>query len=143
MMTSQTLESADLTKHKRSRYFKNGTLFFLQIKKTHLLRFKGYLIPKNSFVAEVTFKSILYGLLRFHFCISVRQIVFDINKIKYYWMFGILFHILQKSSIHWASDLNQVWRTNCRHDMTILFFNDIIFSFTIFRSWSKFYVHII
>ena len=33
MMTSQILKSVDFTKTQKSRYLKNETLFFLQIKK--------------------------------------------------------------------------------------------------------------
>ena len=33
MMTSQILNSVDVTKTQKSRYLKNKTLFFLQIKK--------------------------------------------------------------------------------------------------------------
>ena len=37
----------------KSRYLKNGTLFFLQIK--NLIALQGLLYGKNSLVAEVTF----------------------------------------------------------------------------------------
>ena len=57
MMMSQILKSVDFTKTQKSRYLENKTLFFLQIKKNHLLHVKGYFIAKNSFVVEVAFKS--------------------------------------------------------------------------------------
>ena len=52
MMILQILKAVDFTKTQKSRYLKNETLFFLQIKKF----IKGYLIVKNGFVAEVIFK---------------------------------------------------------------------------------------
>ena len=54
MLTSQILKFVDFRKTLKSRYFDDETLFFPQIKKiTH----QGLLLQKNSFVAEVTFKS--------------------------------------------------------------------------------------
>ena len=55
MMTSQILKSAGLTKTQKSRYLKNETLFFLQIKKFINYTSKN---RKNSFVVEVTFKGL-------------------------------------------------------------------------------------
>ena len=55
MMRSQILKSADFTKKQKSRYLKNETLFFLQIKK--IIAHQGLLYGKNSFVGEVTFNN--------------------------------------------------------------------------------------
>ena len=55
-MTSQILKSVDLKKKQKSIYLENGTLFFLQIKKS-LITHQGFFMAKNSFVAEVTFKA--------------------------------------------------------------------------------------
>ena len=55
MMTSQILESAGFTKTQKSKYLKNGTLFFLLMKKIIYYTSRATLLQK-SFVAEVTFK---------------------------------------------------------------------------------------
>ena len=55
MMTSQILKSGEVTKTQKSRYLENETLFFLRIKKIHLLHTKGYFMAKSSFAAELTF----------------------------------------------------------------------------------------
>ena len=57
MMASQILRSADFTKSQKPRYLENKTLFSFQIKKIHELHIRGYFMAKNSFVAEVTFKT--------------------------------------------------------------------------------------
>ena len=54
MMTSQIFKSVDFTKAQKSRYFKNKTIFFLQIKKSLIIR-RGPFYGKNSLVAEGTF----------------------------------------------------------------------------------------
>ena len=69
-MTSQILKFVDFIKTQKSKYLENKTLFFLQIKKTLLYNYtsihiKGYFIVKNSFVAEVTFKSNIAGSTSF------------------------------------------------------------------------------
>ena len=55
-MASQILKYVDFTKTQKSRYRKNGTLFFLQIKKNRQSHIKGYFMAKNNFVAQLTFK---------------------------------------------------------------------------------------
>ena len=55
-MTSQILKFVNFTKTQKSRYLKNETLFFLQIKKFFTYTSKGYFMVKNTFVAEVTLK---------------------------------------------------------------------------------------
>ena len=57
MMTSQILKFVGFTKTKKSRYFENETLFFLQIKTIHLLHVKNYFMAKNTLVAEVNFNT--------------------------------------------------------------------------------------
>ena len=64
-MTSQILKPVDFTNTQNSRYLDNEALFFPQIKKNHELRMKGYVIAKNSFVAEVTFKGAVADLRYF------------------------------------------------------------------------------
>ena len=54
MMTSQVLNSMNFTKTQKSRYFKNETLFFLQIKKFINCTPRAILWA-NTFVTEVTF----------------------------------------------------------------------------------------
>ena len=70
MMTSQILNSVDFTKTQKPRYLENETIF--SSKKKSLITHKGYFMTKNSFVAEVTFKSILLtipdSLLISRFC---------------------------------------------------------------------------
>ena len=58
MMTSQILKSVGFPKTQKSRYLKNETLFFLQIKKFINCTLKRCFMTKNSFVAEVTFKQL-------------------------------------------------------------------------------------
>ena len=53
MMTSQISKFVDFTKTQKPTYLENETLFFLQI---HSLHLKDKFVPKNSFLAEVTFK---------------------------------------------------------------------------------------
>ena len=60
MMASQILKSVDFKKNK-NLCTENETLFFLQIKKNHLLHIKGYFMTKNKFAAEVNFDQ---GLLK-------------------------------------------------------------------------------
>ena len=55
MITLQILKSVNFIKTQKCRYPKNKALFFLQIKKNHLLHIKGCFMVKNSFVTEVTF----------------------------------------------------------------------------------------
>ena len=55
MMKSQILKSADFRKTQESSYLENETLFFLQII-NYKLHIKGYVMTKNSFIVEVTFK---------------------------------------------------------------------------------------
>ena len=57
MMTSQILNSVDFTKTQKPRYLENETI--VSSKKKSLITHKGYFMTKNSFVAEVTFKSML------------------------------------------------------------------------------------
>ena len=52
MMKSQILKFVDFTETQKSRYLENKKLFFLQTKK-FFLHIKGYLMSKNSFVAEI------------------------------------------------------------------------------------------
>ena len=59
MTASQNLKSAGFTKAQKARYLENETLFFLQ-KKKFINYIKRYLMTKNSFVAEVTFKTIFW-----------------------------------------------------------------------------------
>ena len=48
----------DFTKTQKTRYLENKTLFFLQI--TKFINYtKGYLMAKNTFVAEVTFSNLM------------------------------------------------------------------------------------
>ena len=54
MMTSQVLNSMNFTKTQKSRYFKNETLFFLQIKKFIDCTSRA-ILWENTFVTEVTF----------------------------------------------------------------------------------------
>ena len=54
MMTSQILQFMDFTKTQKSKYLQNE-IFILQIKKSHYLHIKDYVMAKNTFVAEVTF----------------------------------------------------------------------------------------
>ena len=56
-MTSQILRYVDFTKLQKPRYLENETSFSIQTKKIHSLHIKGYVMAKNSFVGEVTFKS--------------------------------------------------------------------------------------
>ena len=58
MMMPQILKSVDFTKTEKSRYLENETLFFLQIQKFVYYTSRATLLQKNSFVAEVTFKSV-------------------------------------------------------------------------------------
>ena len=46
----------DFTKTQKPNYPENETLFFIQIKKFIERNIKGYIMAKNIFVAEVTFK---------------------------------------------------------------------------------------
>ena len=55
MMMSQILKSVDFTKTQKSRYLEKETLFSFQIKKS-INCASIAIMPKNSFVAEVTFK---------------------------------------------------------------------------------------
>ena len=58
MMTSQILKSVDFTKTQKSQYLEHKTFSFLYIKKfINYIHIKDYLTAKNTFVAEVTFKS--------------------------------------------------------------------------------------
>ena len=59
MMTSQILKSVNFTKTQKSRYLENETLLFLKIKKFINCTSWATLWQRNSFVVEVTFKSIL------------------------------------------------------------------------------------
>ena len=55
MMTSQILKYVDFTKTQKSKYLRNETLFFLQIKKIFNYTSRAtILLQKNSFVADVT-----------------------------------------------------------------------------------------
>ena len=54
MVMSQILKFVNITKTQKSRYLKNETLFFLQIKKFSNYTSRATLSQKNSFVAEVT-----------------------------------------------------------------------------------------
>ena len=58
MVPSQILQSVDFTETKKSRYLENETFFFLQMKKfiNHTSRATLW---QKTFVAEVTFKSLL------------------------------------------------------------------------------------
>ena len=55
-MKSQVSKSVDFTKTQESRYLENKTFFFSN-KKNHWLNIKTCFMPKNSFVAKVTFKA--------------------------------------------------------------------------------------
>ena len=57
MMTSQNLRSADFKKTQKSQHLESET-FFLQMK--YLLHIKHCFMTRNSFVAEVTFKELLF-----------------------------------------------------------------------------------
>ena len=48
MMTSQILRSVHFTKTQKSRYFENGTLFFLQIKKIVYYISRATLLQKSG-----------------------------------------------------------------------------------------------
>ena len=52
ILTSQILKSVEFTKIQKSKYLQNETLVFTQIKK-----FFKYFMAKNSFEADVTFKT--------------------------------------------------------------------------------------
>ena len=54
------MKSGYFTKIQKSRYLQCKTLFFLQIKKIHLLCINGYFVARKSFVAEAAFKEIQY-----------------------------------------------------------------------------------
>ena len=54
MVMSQISKFADFAKTQKSRYIKNETLFFLQMKKNNNI--EGYFMVKNTFVEEVPFK---------------------------------------------------------------------------------------
>ena len=63
-MTSKVLKfhkNADFTKTQKSRYLKNKTFFFRQIKKSLITHQQLLYGKKNSFVAEVAFK-VLWSL---------------------------------------------------------------------------------
>ena len=51
MMMSQILKFVDFTKTEKTRYLKNETLFFLQIKKS-LITYQGLLSGKKYFRSE-------------------------------------------------------------------------------------------
>ena len=57
VVTSQILKSVDFTKTQNTKYLENETLFFIQIKKIREIHIKGYFMAKNSFAADVTFKT--------------------------------------------------------------------------------------
>ena len=60
MMKSQILKSGDFLETKKSRYFENETLFFLQVKKViNYTTRAGYFIAGNGFIVEITFKKVL------------------------------------------------------------------------------------
>ena len=60
MMTLQILKFADFTKTEKSRYLKNKTLFFLQIKNP-LITHEGLLYGKKYFCSRgVTYKGVLF-----------------------------------------------------------------------------------
>ena len=61
MMTSEILKFVDFTKTRKSRYLLKET-FLLEIKKL-LMHIKGYFMAKNSFVAEVTLKTLYNKIL--------------------------------------------------------------------------------
>ena len=64
IVTSQILKSADFTKTQKFRYLENKRVFFLQMKEFIKGYFiKGYFTAKNSFVAEATFKGLVFILL--------------------------------------------------------------------------------
>ena len=56
MMTPHILKSADFMKTQKARYLENKTLFFSSYKKINLLHIKSYVMAKNSFSTEITFK---------------------------------------------------------------------------------------
>ena len=56
MMTSQIVKSADFTKTQKSRYLKNETLFFLQIKKFINYTLRDTVWQRIVFLVEITFK---------------------------------------------------------------------------------------
>ena len=66
MTTSQILKSVDFTKMQRSRYLKNKTLFFLEIKNNNQLYIKDYFTEKTSFVAEIMFQLSRGKRLKYH-----------------------------------------------------------------------------
>ena len=59
MVTSQILKSVDFTKIQNSKYLENETKTFYSNQKNSLNTHKGYFMAKNSFAADVTFKTYL------------------------------------------------------------------------------------
>ena len=57
LMTPQNLKFMDFTKTQKSWYLEKKKLVFFQIKKINWLQIKGYYMAKNSFVADITFKT--------------------------------------------------------------------------------------
>ena len=59
MMKSQILKFVNFTETQKSRYLENKKkLFFFSNKKKSLITYQGLLYAKNTFVVEVTFKSV-------------------------------------------------------------------------------------
>ena len=83
MMMSQILRSVYFTKTQKSRYLGwEPNIFFSSNKKNHNLYIKSYFIAKNSFVAEVTFKSILHAILESNLNYLLPVLAQNANSIK-------------------------------------------------------------
>ena len=85
MMTSQILKSVDFTKIQKSRYLRNKTLFFLQIKNS-LITHQGYFIAKNSFVAEVTFKTMELVIAWFRVLLAINLTSENLRGVMIFWV---------------------------------------------------------
>ena len=81
MMASQILKSVDFTKTQKSRYFKNET-FFLQIKRFINCTSRASLRKRNSFLAKVMFKFLVYFV---YFIFEPVFGLFKAVKIKISW----------------------------------------------------------
>ena len=84
-MKSEIFKSVVFTKHKNLDIL--GTEHYLSNKKIHWSHIKGYLIARNRFVAEVTFKKMVVLLAKFIILVSWSSICITlilINEIGRY-----------------------------------------------------------
>ena len=76
VMTSQVLKCMDFTKTQKAKNLKNET-FFLRIKEFINYTSSATLLQKNSFVAEVNFKSFLSSLTLFSNLLNIGSLFSD------------------------------------------------------------------